>query len=122
MNDQKKQINYPLEIREKLKEKPRLGKTCQRTLCPLDKLAFNRASKELKIMIAKNKNETLQNYLTKLSPQVNNEYSVWKATKHVKWPKTFISPLKTSFSTWSRSSSERAETFAQHLANQSLTP
>ena len=35
-------------------------------------------------MIVKNKNETFQNYLAKLSPQGNNEYSVWKATKHLK--------------------------------------
>ena len=62
----KKQINYPLEIREKQKEKRRLRKTWQRTLYPLDILAFNRASKELKILIAKNKNETLQNYLHKV--------------------------------------------------------
>ena len=68
-------------------------------------------------MIAKNNNEIFQNYLAKLSPQGNNEYSVWKATKHLKMPKTFISPLKTSFNTSARTSSEKAETFAQHLAN-----
>ena len=68
-------------------------------------------------MIAKNKNETPQNYLAKLSPQGNNEYSVWKATNDLKRPKTFISSLKTSISTWTRTSSEKAETFVQHLAN-----
>ena len=115
MNDKKKKC--PLEIREKLKEKRRLRKSWQRTLYPLDKLAFNRASKEFKIMIAKNKIETLQNYLAKLSPQGDNEYSVWKATKHLKRSKTFISPLKTIFNTWGRTSSEKAETFALHLAN-----
>ena len=47
MNDQRKQLNYSLEIREKLKENRRLRKTWQRILYPLDKLVFNRASKEL---------------------------------------------------------------------------
>ena len=37
-------INYPIEIREKLKEKRRLRKIWQRSQYPGDKLAFNRTS------------------------------------------------------------------------------
>ena len=58
----KKLINYPIEFREKLKEKRRLRKIWQRSQYPGEKLVFNRTSKELKHLIIKNKNETLQDF------------------------------------------------------------
>ena len=108
-------FNYPIEITKKLKEKRKLRKIWQTTHYPPDKSNFNKASKELKNLIIKNKNDTLQDFLSKLSPQGNNEHSVWKATKFLKRPKTFISPIKSNVNTWARTNSEKAEVFSKFL-------
>ena len=115
LDNQDTQINYPIEIKEKLKEKRRLRKIWQRTHYITDKLEYNRAAKMLKNLIWKNKNDTLQDYLSKLSPQGTNEYSLWKATKYLKRPKQFSPPIKTDTNTWARTNHEKAEIFAKHL-------
>ena len=69
----------------------------------------------LKNLIGKNKNDTLQDYLSRLSPQGTNGYSLWKATKYLKRPKQFSPIIKTDTNTWARANLEKAEIFAKHL-------
>ena len=61
-----------------MKEKQRLSKIWQSSQYPTNKSASNRATKELKNLIIKNKNEILQDYLSKLTSQGNNEHSPLK--------------------------------------------
>lgn len=109
--------NYPKEIRELISEKRRLRKRWHQTRLPADKTTLNNAAQKLKREIKKVKNESIANYLSKLTNDGKTDYSLWKATKQIKRPNMHIPPVKNLDGSWARSNEQKAHRFAEHLEN-----
>ena len=55
----------------------------QQSRHPDDKTIWNRLNRQLKKRILEFKNESISEYLEKLTPDKPTEYSLWKATKRI---------------------------------------
>lgn len=108
-------VSYPMEIRELIKEKRKARKTWQTTRSPVNKTILNNLCLKLKSVIKDRKNETLSKYLLSLTGEKSTEYSLWKATKHLKRPVKQMPPLKKDDGTWARSPQSKADLFADQL-------
>lgn len=104
------------DVKAKIIEKRRLRRVWHQSQHPIDKTAFNKAAKELKLLLPEIANYSLRHTLEKASPRGKGETSLWKATKTFKRPQEHIHPLKHSNS-WARTDAEKAEVFANHLEN-----
>lgn len=113
--------NVPLEIRVKLAEKRRLRRRWQLSRLHLDKVNYNRASRELTDLIRENENNTFEHKISSLSPLSKDNYSLWKITKNFKRPQQSIPPIRMGQEPWARRAKEKAELFAKHLS-QVFTP
>lgn len=102
-------------IAEKIKEKRKLRKIWQTTRTKSAKLNLNRAIKDLKISLFNEKNEGIQNYLQNLSATEKTQYSLWKATKKIKQPTVYNSPIQNEKGDWARSDDEKALAFGNFL-------
>lgn len=111
------EIIYPDAIRVQIKERRKARRTWHLTRNPADKTNFNRISNNVNKSIKKYKQECFDNYLSGLGPEMDKDYSLWKATKKFKRPVVRASPLKNAQGRWVRQDKEKAELFAQHLAN-----
>lgn len=109
--------DYPANIRSAVTEKRNLRKEWQRTRNPSDKTLLNRAIKQLKEMLQKQRNEELYNYLSSLSPSAASNHSLWRATKNLKQPKQRKSTLRRSDGTWTRSDKDKSELLDDHLSS-----
>ncbi|KAL0107445.1 hypothetical protein PUN28_015783 [Cardiocondyla obscurior] len=107
--------NYPIEVRELVKEKRLARKRWQETRDPEDKTVANRLSQQLKRLLHKVKNENINFYLKNLTNSKESEYSLWKATRKLKRPKIYNPPIRRSDNTWARDNRSKAEAFADHL-------
>jgi hypothetical protein len=81
--DTLKTYDCALLIKQKIKEK-RLRRGWQRLRTPKSKRLLNTATRELKQLLSKNKNDYIQTFLQGLTPTESNDYSLWKATKKIK--------------------------------------
>ena len=111
------EVEYPTHIRNKIKEKRKLRKIWQTTRWPEHKAQLNKVTKTLKKLLHDIKNQSVQDYLEKLTPTEATDYSLWKATKKLKQPQRHIPPIQTESGTWARSSKEKAIVFGEHLAS-----
>lgn len=107
----------PRHVQELIKEKRKMRKVWQKYRKSDDKIKLNRMTLNLKKELNRLKNESVQNYLSKLSPFQNTNYDLWKATKKLKQPKETQPPIKTLNGKWARNNQEKADTFANHLVN-----
>jgi len=96
-------------------EKRRLRKQWQCSRCPDIKSRLNRAIKDLKRLLDAERNNGVQKYLQGLDATAASDYSLWKATRKLKQPKTASPPLRNEDGNWDRSDYEKAVTFANHL-------
>lgn len=110
-------VNYPIEIRELVLEKRRARRKWQQSRYPGDKSMLNRLSNLLKKRVKEFKNETMGRFLNNLTADEHTEYSLWKAARKIKRPKIQDPPLKISSGGWARSSKQKADLFAKHLAD-----
>lgn len=108
--------NYPIEIRKLVAEQRRARRTWQKSRNPADKSAFNRLSNQLNKQIKQLKQQSVEDYLTNLSPHEDKNYSLWRATKRFRRPAVQIPPLKDEQGKWVRDHAEKAELLAQHLS------
>lgn len=115
-NQGTKTENVPLHVREKIREKRRLRKIWQSTRQPSDKNKLNTATRNLKNLLQRLKDESIQNYLEGLCATEATDYSLWKATKRIGRPIKPIPPIRKENGEWARSDAEKAATFANHLA------
>lgn len=106
----------PMEIRLKLEEKRRLRRIWHLSHSSVDKKNLNYATKELKELIHDSVNLTIKKNLELMSPQGNDDHSLWKATRNLTRPQQSFPPLKNEDS-WLRTDCEKAEAFAEHLAS-----
>lgn len=105
-------IHYPTEVNKKIAEKRRLRRIWQHSRNQADKTNLNRATQQLKRLLWKIKNERFAEHTSTLTSTNASDYSLWKATKHIKRPQIPIPPILRHDGTWARSSAEKAETFA----------
>ena len=110
-----KNITYTEEIRNLVAKKRKARKTWHNTRAPENKTIYNQLKNKLSLLIHTTKCEALNEYLCHLSNRKENDYSLWKATKGLKRPKTQIPPIKKEDSTWARCPKEKAQLFANHL-------
>ena len=61
-------------------------------------------------------NDTIQQRLLRSTNPVGIAFSLWKITKRLNQPQQQHAPITKTDGDWSRSDSQKAETFAQHLA------
>lgn len=109
-------LRFSSKIIEKVSEKRKLRKQLQKSRCPHLKTRLNHAIKELKDLLESEKNNNVQTYLQKLDATVDADYSLWKATKKLKQPKTASPPLRRLDGSWAQSDKEKTITFTEHLA------
>lgn len=104
-------------ISELIKLKRRVREKWQLKRNIIYKQRLNHITKKLKYELAKEKNEAVQEYLTALTPTQTTDYDLWKATKKLKQPQLINPPLRKLNGNWTRTNRDKAETFANHLAN-----
>lgn len=109
--------NFPLTIRRKLSEKRKARRVWQHTRHPQDKNKLNALTTQLKRLIHEWKNATFTDYVRNLSPYSHDDYSLWKATKHLNRPRTPIPPLRQPNGTWARSDTCKANALGKYLSN-----
>ena len=117
INSRKITTNYPEHIRNKVREKRRARKRWQQTRDPADKNILNNLAQQLSRDIKWFKENALKNYFSNLSAEEDTKYSLWKATKKSKKTVEHKAPIKKPNGNWAKSNKEKAETFAEHLAN-----
>jgi len=62
------------------------------------------------------RNQGIQEYLSKLSVTPETNYSVRKAIKKLKRPQIYHPPIRKQDGSWARREKEKAENFAEHLS------
>lgn len=105
----------PPALKEKIAEKRKIRKRWQNTRSPENKKHLNKLTKELTKLMAELRNEGIQNYLEQLTPTEATDYSLWKATKHLKRPQQMNPPIRNEVGEWAKTNRDKAETFMQHL-------
>ncbi|VVC42957.1 Reverse transcriptase domain, partial [Cinara cedri] len=113
--DDNREITYPMDIKNLVQQKRRARRTWHNTRHPTDKTEWNRVSKILHNKIKEMKNVTFKSYVCGLSATDNTDYSLWKATRHMKRPRVQVPPIRKEDGTWARSEQEKAEIYARHL-------
>jgi hypothetical protein len=98
-----------------IKQKRRLRRNWHRFRTPESKRLLNAATRELKQLLA-DTNASFQTFLQDLSPLASTDYSLWKEAKKAKQATNSSQPLRTTRETWARTNTEKAQTFADHLA------
>ena len=106
---------YTDEIRDLLRKKRIARKKWHTIRIPENKTIYNRLKNQLKELIQETKREALNKYLNSLSDHKDNDYSLWKATRHIKRPNVQVPPVKCENNTWARSPKEKTVLFANHL-------
>lgn len=120
-NSKQKDEKLSRAVKKLLSEKRTIRKRFQITRAPCDKKKLNKAIKDLKKTLAKNRENELQHFLENLNPYEASDYSLWKATKKLKRPQVAQPAIRCKNGMWARSDQEKADTFASHLA-QVFTP
>lgn len=109
--------SYPEYITKKVKEKRKARKRWQQSRDPADKNILNNLTQQLRRDIKWFKENSLKNYISNLSAEKESNYSLWKATKKGKNTVAHRAPIKKTDGSWAKSNKEKAEIFAEHLAN-----
>ena len=86
-----------------------------------DKILFNTAALDLKEMLQRWHDDTLELQLESLSPTASNKYSQWKFTKNYSKAQSTKFTLKTG-SGWARTSQEKVNAYANHQVVQIFSP
>ena len=113
---QKIGCNYPNEIRELVKDKRRARRMWQQTRDPHCKNILNKKTQQLRRAIQKLKEESYRSYLENLTAGEDTNFSLWKATRKTKRPNKQIPTIRKQDGTWAKSNGEKADAFANHLA------
>jgi len=104
-------ITDMIKLKRKLRQKWQLSRSISL------KTQLNQITKTLKYEIAKEKNESVQKYLSELTPFKTTDYDLWKATKKLKKPTTSNPPIRKPNGKWARNDKEKADNFARHLSD-----
>lgn len=108
-------VQVSIDIKRFIKFKRRLRRIWKNTRHPTDKRNLNKATAELKQMLAEYKNDQTSSYLKSLDPHSNSENCLWYATKYLKRPCKRNPPIKDHSGNWCRSDKQKADAFGMHL-------
>jgi hypothetical protein len=106
----------PSYIKYKLTDKRKARRRWQTTRAPEAKHTYNKLAKDLKHLLLLHKNAGIQQYLEKLTPHKDTNYSLWETTRKLKQPRHHIPPLRLQNNTWARTDEQKTTTFAHHLS------
>jgi hypothetical protein len=107
----------PIIVKQMIAEKRKARKRWQSSRGQQDKQKFNKLTKDLKNLLQKLKENSIQTYLSGLTATTVTDHSLWKATRRLKRPQQSIPPIKTAEDKWARSNEEKATAFVTHLCN-----
>lgn len=107
--------DYPKEVKVMVQNKRRLRRIWQTKRHPRDRTNYNRATKQLTRKLKEIASQTFQNFVSKLSTDKTNEYSLWKAVKAGKAPVKMHHPIRTQNGQWTRTHKQKATLFSEHL-------
>lgn len=107
--------SYPNRILHLITEKRKQRQKWQRTRFPADKTLLNNLTKRLSREIQNFRDESMRKYLSELTCDRTTDYSLWKATKHIKKPITQIPPIKEENGQWAVNNNQKVIRFANHL-------
>lgn len=107
--------HYSVEARRKLAEKRKARKRWQITRYPWDKSALNRLTSELRDILQQEDNTQFTTEILNLDPTKATNYSLWKKTGKIKKQSKTNHPIRNSDNSWTKTNSEKAARFAQHL-------
>ena len=110
-----REVIYPADIIELIKNRRRARRIWHRTRSPADKTIFNRLSNNVNRRIKDYKQNCFEKYLMELGPEAEKDYSLWKATRRLKRPLVQVPPIRNARGHWTGKNDEKAEIFAQHL-------
>jgi hypothetical protein len=113
-------LDCPELVKHKLREKRAARKKWQKSRTPRDKQTYNRLAKELKQLLITNRNPSVQQYLTNLTPTADTIYSLWKATRKLKRPQQHIPLIRKPDNTWARSDIKKALRYSPNTSRQSF--
>jgi hypothetical protein len=99
----------PLIIQQQLAVKRKLRRDWHRFRTPDTNRPLNAATQDLKQLIRTIKNEQVQTFHQELSPTAATDYSLWKATKHLKLVTLPSPPLRTHLGTWANSNFDKEQ-------------
>lgn len=113
-----KGLNYPREVITLIKKKRRARRKWQQTRIPAHKAKWYLYASELRGMMKEIKEETQEEFITSLAINRDTDYSLWRATKHLKRPIVQAPPIKDEANgKWIKSNQEKADAFARYLAD-----
>lgn len=104
----------PLHIRTLIVQKRRARCLWQRTKYPADKCHYNALAQNLKRILANYRNESYTNHLKSLTTK---DGSLWKATKQLLRVHNPPAILRDASGNWVHSDMDKANIFANHLAD-----
>ena len=94
MKNDKKFLSYPTYKLQKIKLKSKIKSIRQRHKTRYNKSRLNTVTKEVKQLIRSHCNVEFRDYITKLSPNEDMNYSLWKAAKRLKRKTIVQLPIK----------------------------
>ena len=98
-------------------EKINLRRLWQFHRSPSLKTQLNQCQRKLHNALKDNKELSLTKYLQHLDPTERSDFSLWKATKKLKRPIAYESPIRLNDGNWARSPCDKVNVFADHLEN-----
>lgn len=116
LNSRKISSKYPSHVLAMISEKRRARRVWQQSRHPDHKRILNNKTQTLSREIKRLRESSFDNYLGNLSATKKTNYSLWKATSKLKKPVTYSAPIRKTDGTWARSDKEKADVFADHLA------
>lgn len=114
---QRSTFQISTEIRDFIAEKRRLRRNWQHSRNPSDKRLFNKACRELKILLFEYKNNATAKFIETINNSKYDEHLLWKSTKYLKRPVKRNTRIKNSDGTWCKSDKSTADAFAHHLTD-----
>src|SRR5215469_8941098 len=109
-------IKYPADVLRMIKDKRKARKKWHTTRYPEDKIEFNRLNNLLKRKIWEAKNNKFRDFINNLTANQSTDYSLWKCTRNLQRPQIHESPLRTQDGKWISDPRQKANLFADHLA------
>lgn len=102
--------------KDMIRQSRRLRRIWHRTRNPRDKANWNLAIKLCSDFLAKEKNDSVGQYLKKLTPHNHNsDYHLYNATKYLKRPTKRNVPIRNTSGIWCKTDAQKSAAFAEHL-------
>lgn len=106
--------SVPLHIKQLISKKRRARGKWQRSRHIEDLHHYRMLTRQLTATLNEAQNSNFESHIQNLSA---DDHSLWKATKKFKRPTPPASPIRKPDSKWARTDKEKADTFANHLAD-----